>query len=145
MPLRNGLITRLLGIRRDSPGIGYLPEPPVYEGSQLRNLPDGPRDCVLVLDASGSMLANDWKPSRLGAAKEAAQELCLRLSREESDARVAIVAYGSDASALCALTSVTEDDVWKPAIDEIDCMGGTNIHAGLKEATRLLKFNRRVG
>ena len=61
---------------------------------------NGVRDCVLVLDASGSMYLTDWKPSRLGAAQEAAEAFVKRLKEEQPASRVAIVAYGHNAQIL---------------------------------------------
>ena len=54
------------------------------------------RKCVLVLDASASMLDSDWKPSRLGAAKEAAKTFCQRLRTEQPNASTAIPPLPAD-------------------------------------------------
>jgi len=67
---------------------------------------EGPRDCVLVLDRSGSMATDDWKPSRLDGAKAAAQAFAGKLAQEEPLAQVAILSYGSQATSHCLLTSV---------------------------------------
>ena len=103
------------------------------------------RDCVLVLDASGSMESEDWPPTRLEGAKEAAKEFCRRLALEEADARVAIVAYGCDAETCCPLTAVGDLPRLEQAIDEIECLGSTNMRAGLREAFHLLSRSRRDG
>ena len=50
------------------------------------------------------MLFKDWRPSRLHAAKEAAQAYCKRLAEEEPEARIAIVAYSWSGHILCQLT-----------------------------------------
>ena len=68
----------------------------------------GNRNCVLVLYASGSMLDEDWKPSRMGAAKEAAQTFCDRLGTEQPDACIAIVAFGSSGKTYCNLTMASK-------------------------------------
>ncbi len=100
------------------------------------------RDCVLVIDASGSMLDDDWKPTRLDAAKKAAHSFVRRLSQEQPDARVAVVAFGCRASVACQLTPARELDMIGHRIDQIDIEGSTNMYAGLKAASRLLKGSR---
>ena len=103
------------------------------------------RDCVLVLDASGSMESDDWPPTRLEGAKEASKEFCRRLAFEEPEARVAIVAYGCDAETCCPLTTARDLPYLEQAIDEIECLGSTNMRAGLREALHLLSRSRRNG
>jgi len=96
------------------------------------------RNCVLVLDASASMLDSDWKPSRLGAAKEAAKTFCQRLRTEQPNASIAIVAYGSGSKTYCPLTKAFEFTALSRAIDKIDCLGSTNIRSGLESAQVIL-------
>ena len=104
----------------------------------------GSRQSVLVLDASGSMFAEDWEPSRLGAAQDAAKAFIQRLSREEPDAHVAIVAYGDHACTLCELTCVQDQAALSYHIDRIKCLGDTNITGALRKADRLLPNNGNV-
>ncbi len=99
---------------------------------------DNLRDCVLVLDASGSMLADDWPPTRLRAAQDSAVAFCTRVAEDEPQARVAIVAYGSRAKTCCGLTPAENQSALTRAIDGISCLGSTNIRGGLKEANELL-------
>ena len=73
----------------------FFEETPSSEATNAPTL-KGPRDCVLVLDESGSMFDDDWKPSRLEAAKSAAKTFVMRLSEEQLDARVAVVAFGME-------------------------------------------------
>ena len=101
------------------------------------------RDCVLVVDASGSMESDDWPPTRLDGAKEASKEFCRRLALEDSDARIAIVAYGCDAETYCPLITARELTRLEQAIDEIDSLGSTNMRAGLKQALYLLSHSQR--
>ena len=102
----------------------------------------GSRACALVLDASGSMMDTDWKPSRLGAARDAAKAFARRLSDEEPDALVAVVAYGCLAKTVCHLTPARELSKVHSAIDQVDIMGSTNMKAGMKKALRLLNRYR---
>jgi len=102
------------------------------------------RDTVIVVDASISMETTDWLPSRIDAAKDAAHAYCRRLAVEEPGARVGIVAYGSRAKCMCPLTPVTDLDRIAKRIDSIRILGNTNITAGLKQATVLLKAAREA-
>jgi|GEM_PF-3307800 len=97
------------------------------------------RNCVLVLDASGSMLCEDWTPSRMGAAKEAAQSFCDRLRTEQPDARIAILAFGNGCKIYCNLTRASEIAKLSEAIGRIDCLGLTNMRSGLGVARRILQ------
>lgn len=101
----------------------------------------GQKDCVLVLDASASMEFDDWTPSRLDGAKHAALEFCKKLCSENPDARVAIVAYGCQAMTYCELTPVKQLSVIQEAINGFDCLGSTNMKAGLTEALRILSYS----
>jgi len=107
--------------------------------------PGQPRNGVLIIDASGTMYATDWQPSRLGATQQAAKTFVKRLLSEEADARAAVVAYGSDAVLLCDLTPVKSQSKLEKSIDSICDMGCTNITAGLEIAWDLLKHSQRNG
>jgi len=57
-------------------------------------------DIVLVLDISGSMLAEDFKPNRLDAAKKLTKEFVL----ERQTDRIGLVIFSRDAFTQCPLT-----------------------------------------
>lgn len=99
----------------------------------------GTRDCVLIIDASGSMLDDDWKPTRLDAAKNAAKTFARRLSEEQPNARIAVVAFGCGSKVVCRLTLAREFSKISRKIERIDQGGSTNMYAGLKAALDLLK------
>ena len=101
---------------------------------------NNPRDAVLVIDKSPSMRSNDWKPSRLKAAQQAAHAYVERLRQEDPTARVAIVAYGRKARVMCGLTLVSNVKKLRRAIDGIRTCVRTNITAGVETAYALLKF-----
>ncbi len=105
---------------------------------------NGARDCVLVLDASGSMFLTDWKPSRLGAAQEAAEAFVKRLKREQPSSRVAIVAYGDKPQLFCSLTPARSPRIINQSIRRIQGLGCTNITDGLQVALGLLSASRRT-
>ncbi len=109
--------------------------------SEMTN--DKTRDCVLLIDASGSMKrGKDWRPSRLEGAKNAARTFCRRLEVEEPNARIAIVAYADNAKVLAQLTPVGKAKVFHRAIDRIDEFGWTNMRAALKKAGKILKGSK---
>jgi Ca-activated chloride channel homolog len=58
-------------------------------------------DIMLALDISGSMLAQDFKPNRLEAAKEVATEF---ISGRPSD-RIGLVIFSSESFTMCPLTT----------------------------------------
>ena len=57
-------------------------------------------DIILVLDTSSSMLAEDFKPNRLEAVKEAAQEF---ISNRNGD-RIGLLVFGKETFIQCPLT-----------------------------------------
>ncbi|MDP8239731.1 MAG: VWA domain-containing protein [Candidatus Hatepunaea meridiana] len=69
----------------------------VHEGEDIHT--EG-IDIVLVIDISSSMLARDFTPDRVGAAKDVAAEFI----RERPDDRIAIVLFAKQAFTQCPLT-----------------------------------------
>lgn len=103
---------------------------------------NGARNSFLVIDASGSMLDDDWPPTRLASAKEAAVAFCSRLANEEQDAQVTVIGYGDDAEVFCQPTPARDLQELKDGIARIECLGGTNFRAGLEEVDhRIRKCN----
>jgi Ca-activated chloride channel family protein len=105
------------------------------------------RDLVVVLDVSGSMLADDVSPSRQERAKQALRELIDWLQKRGGN-RVALVAFAARADILCPLTHDYGHFLEK--LDELDAahlplelrppsehaVSGTRIGEGLKAALR---------
>jgi hypothetical protein len=106
---------------------------------------EGPRDAVIVADASSSMDKKDWKPNRLGAAQEASEAYITRLMNEEPEARVSIIAYNDDAKLILPLTSVSKMHILEKAIKSIKAKGCTNIASGLSLAYDQLKNSHSIG
>ena len=103
----------------------------------------GNHDCVLVIDASGSMFLDDWKPTRFDAAINAANTFARRLRQEQPDARIALVIFGRRAKVVCRLTAAGKFRKISHKIYQIDVGGSTNMYAGLKKALDLLKGRAR--
>ena len=114
-------------------------------GREMVELPGGPRDCVLVLDASPSMEDTDWEPSRLAAALAAAWAFCQRLASVLPDARIALVAYGEVAVKLCPLIPAARLQKLADGLGRIRIISCTNITSGAQAAFNLLKAGRRPG
>ena len=73
---------------------------PVEVHSESESTTDG-IDIVLAMDISGSMLARDFQPDRLTAAKQLASEFVA----DRSGDRLSVVAFAGEAFTQCPLTS----------------------------------------
>jgi Ca-activated chloride channel homolog len=100
-----------------------------------------PRDqsvTMLVLDVSASMSADDLKPNRFEASKQAAREF---LRAMPADAQVGIVTFSSTAGVLAAPTR--DRELLTNAVNNLSLGGGTAIGEGLNVALDSLQ-NRPV-
>jgi len=70
-------------------------------GTELLEVERMGADLVVALDISGSMMAEDFKPTRLEEAKRAVQSLLAGLKGD----RVGLVAFSGAAAIMCPLTS----------------------------------------
>jgi len=131
-PLRGTLrIAALVAIAFASAGPAWeRAAPALSEGVHL----------VFVLDVSGSMLARDVEPSRLGAAKAALESVRALLDGDE----VGLVAAASTPTVVCPPTP--DADAFRLLFDQVDerwtTATGTRLASALEEAGRLLE---RVG
>ena len=75
------------------------------------------RDLVVVLDLSGSMLADDGPPNRQERAREALADLVARL-KQRGGHRVGLVAFAARAKVICPLTS--DYDHFREKVAELD-------------------------
>lgn len=97
-----------------------------------------PGDLVLLLiDASASMLDDDWKPTRLDAGKQAILAYITRLIRDQTDVHVAVVAYGSRTEVVVPPIAVQEFKHLESELTPVESLGSTNIHAALTVANEL--------
>jgi Ca-activated chloride channel family protein len=98
-------------------------------------------DIMLSLDISGSMLARDFKPDRLGAAKAVATEF---ISGRPND-RMGLVVFSGESFTQCPLTSDHRvlinlfNDVHSGMIED-----GTAIGVGLANAVKRLKDSQAI-
>ncbi len=81
---------------------------------------------ILAIDVSGSMLAEDLKPNRIEAAKEAAKAF---VARQGEDVSVGIVSFAGDASLVQSPT--TDHDLVIKAIDRLRTQRATAIGRGI--------------
>lgn len=81
---------------------------------------------ILAIDVSGSMQAEDLKPNRIEAAKEAAKAF---VARQGEDVSVGIVSFAADASLVQSPT--TDHDLVIKAIDRLRTQRATAIGRGL--------------
>ena len=98
-------------------------------------------DILIALDTSRSMLADDLKPTRLAAAKEA----IIALTADLQGDRIGLIAFAGSAFLVCPLTG--DYGVFGGALAEAGAgtipLGGTSLAAALKEARRV--FSRSGG
>ena len=90
---------------------------------------------VLVTDVSRSMSATDVSPTRLEAARRAAQSF---LERVPDELRVGLVAYSDGAQTL--QTPTTDRDALSQALETLQPISGTATGAGLRTALDDLKI-----
>ena len=93
-------------------------------------------DIVLCIDVSGSMLAQDFKPDRMGAAKNVALDF---IERRKGD-RIGLVIFSGESFAMCPLT--TDKAVLRTQIQTIQngiLKDGTAIGSGLASSVDRLK------
>ena len=89
-------------------------------------LPSMEATVILTLDVSGSMRAQDLKPSRIEAAKAAAREF---VSRQAPTTRIGVVSFGGTAALVQAPTTHHEDVL--TAIDRLTTQRATAIGSGI--------------
>jgi len=94
-------------------------------------------DVMLVIDQSSSMLAQDFEPNRLGAAKEVAKKFI----RDREGDRLGIIVFAGESFIQCPLT--TDTDVLIQFADQIDIVDrdhdGTAIGMAIANALNRLR------
>jgi Ca-activated chloride channel family protein len=105
-----------------------------------RNVPREQATVILVIDTSGSMVANDVEPSRLAAAQEAVLGFVGKLPGR---IRVGMVAFSSQAR---VAMPITEDrDLASQGLEHLTAFGGTAIGDAIARSVEMLQEAARVG
>lgn len=97
-------------------------------------------DIVMSVDVSGSMLAKDFKPNRMEALKEVAENFV----KGRPNDRIGLVVYASEAYTKCPVTSdkaVVMDAIRSIKYDNV-LQDGTGIGMGLTTAINRLKDSK---
>jgi len=93
-------------------------------------------DIVIAMDISGSMLAQDFQPDRLGAAKKTAKSFM----DDRKDDRIGLVVFAGESFTQCPVT--TDHAILKVLTDKLESgmiADGTAIGMGLGTAVNRLK------
>ena len=119
------------GFRRHIPAIVFLVALTVMIFALARplgtiTLPSNRGTVILAIDISGSMRAQDVKPTRLDAAKQAALEF---VNKMPPRVRIGIAAFSGTAALVQAPTTAREDI--RAAIDRLVPQRGTAIGSGI--------------
>lgn len=99
------------------------------------------RVSILLIDASGSMEEQDYPPSRLGAAKKAAQNFVERLAQEDPIANIAVVSYSDQSQMEVELTAASNQKYICQKINQIHTQSFTNITSALVMSLNILGQN----
>ena len=103
-----------------------------------RNIPREQATVILVIDTSGSMVANDVEPSRLAAAQEAVRKFIGKLPGRF---RVGMVAFSSQARVAMPITD--DRDLAKQGLENLNAFGGTAIGDAIGRSLELVKESGR--
>ncbi len=95
---------------------------------------------VLAMDVSSSMAADDVEPTRMEAAKVAAQALA---ERRPDSARIGVVAFGE--GGLVVQPPTDDDDAVRETIDRLVPQSGTSLGRGMLTALNLVSPETGVG
>ncbi len=99
---------------------------------------------VVAIDTSGSMDFDDWKPTRLEAAKEATAALIEQKRRIAPEDEVAIVTFDNEAQVICPPVAVNSGaQLLSQTIGTIQSGGCTNMRAALTVSQGLLQASGR--
>lgn len=131
-------VTRGPGLRRHIPVIIFLVGLTILLFSLARpqtivNLPRVEGTVILAFDVSGSMAADDVKPTRMDAAKAAAQEFVLR---QPSSVNIGVIAFSDDGFSVQVPTN--DQAAVLAAIDRLNPQRGTSLGQGILASLNVL-------
>ena len=131
-------VTPVGGWRRHAPPIILLAAIAVLALASARPeielpLPRQEGTVILVLDVSSSMAADDVEPSRMDAAKLAAQAV---VDRRPATASIGVVAFGE--GGLVVQMPTGDDDALAATIDRLEPQSGTSLGRGILTALNLV-------
>ena len=105
-----------------------------------RSIPRDQATVILVIDTSGSMVANDVEPTRLAAAQQAVRRFVGKLPGRF---RVGMVSFSSQAR---VAVPITEDHVLaSQGLEHLTPFGGTAIGDAIGRSIELLQESAKVG
>ena len=135
---------RAPGKRRHIPPILFLSSLAILTLSLARpqatvNLPRVEGTVILVFDVSGSMAADDMKPTRMEAAKTAAQEF---VRRQPSNVQIGNVAFSE--GGLGVLATTNDREAILDAIKRLSPQRGTSLANGILSALDII-FQNEAG
>ena len=96
-------------------------------------------DIMLAMDVSGSMMAEDFKPNRI----EAAKALALKFVDQRPTDRIGLVIFSGESFTMCPIT--IDHNVLKEQISQVKngmIIDGTSIGMGLATAVDRLRFSK---
>lgn len=93
---------------------------------------------IIIIDRSYSMSDEDYPPSRLQAAIDAAIEYVKVLSKQMVKTAIAVVSFGFDSKLILPPTDIIKLQKITNALRSIGTHGGTNIGTGFEMAEKLL-------
>jgi Ca-activated chloride channel family protein len=105
-----------------------------------RDVPREQATVILVIDTSGSMVANDVEPSRLAAAQEAVRRFVGKLPGRF---RVGMIAFSSQARVAIPITD--DRDLASQGLQHLVAFGGTALGDAIGRSVKLLQESARTG
>jgi len=105
-----------------------------------RDVPREQATVILVIDTSGSMVANDVEPSRLAAAEEAVRRFVGKLPGRF---RVGMIAFSSQARVAMPITD--DRDLASQGLQHLVAFGGTALGDAIGRSVKLLEESARTG
>ena len=105
-----------------------------------RDVPREQATVILVIDTSGSMVANDVEPSRLAAAQEAVRRFVGKLPGRF---RVGMIVFSSQARVAIPITD--DRDLASQGLQHLVAFGGTALGDAIGRSVKLLQESARTG